>query len=1458
MSNKIINLKEDNECSNKEKEENILLSKNLIYKYELVDKLINFFMENFKKDESDKNNSDNLCNLFCKYDALFYDNICSTKKKLNLNEIINILNNETIVNKNIINDINNNKKEIQDINGFTYLILLYDKYCEIIKELGNSIIDYSDNILKEINNLEKNFDKYKAKIIEESNQINIKNESIVKIEEKDDIKIFHEKNDLSKNINNNKELVKKDDIKQENDAKLTIKNINLNMDRLNNIEKNGNCNNEETELISKIENSFLNNEKLNCEKNNINIDDTLSEEKREKKFEEKKIKDNNNYDLENIKENKIEKEEKEIEEKIDINTEILNNGLQKEEKNQIDIDTINKNEEYIGKKEEESTYHNDEIKNILEDQKEVKNDIIRKKDESFEEYLMIKKEDDNNYNLIKEKKYSNEEIQNIKNKIIKLENKNINIKYILENLVEEIINSFIKIIVAEPNFFIKNIIVPIEEKIINKLITQILQEKEKEKNNIEINNENAGKKENEIKVEENPKDILNDEINNNNNNNNNNNILEIKKESDKIKENNEIKNQNIKNDEINKENEDDSFSENNIKNIDNMDSLLGNIYEEEEENFKINKELNNLEVFEEKEKNDKSQEKKEDKLDIEINNKDNNLNFDKRDSFLDKEMKELDELLNLNEIKNEKKIKKEIIDDKKILEEERNNENKEDIIDKKINNDENINEKMDEKTNFEKNTIILNSNEENIKNKINSQEKEEISESLEKKVVENHNVKDEYDFELEDEEDIDKIIKNEDNKELKSNICERNNNNQEKNEIHNEIKKEDKNKNKEINIIIKNEEQKEIIQNEQKLSLPLFANLKAKEIFIESAIKKILGKNSILKDETKTLIEIIFKKEDSLSHFFPYFLSFLKKRINKKIRFLPNYENFKTLIFIFENNIIKEKKADIFDLIIELSQYIKYENNYLYQYLRRKIDYFKQTNFWKALIENLLINSLNNKVKFIINRENKKNDIKGKAEQKEKKSFWKEFFSNPFIDEYNLKEEEHNEIKRNDDNFLSVLELMSYTKYIKGYHKLNSELKKELEDFSKKSLEKILYKYIKNMSNYGFNFNEMKILTLNFSAQFGFNNDLKENFINLIDCYKYKNYNQNRVNLHLINEKNIINDDSLICIISNIFIYLPTKERIKLFILNKKLNSKNILKKEIFNKILRQKNLALNKRLIIWEDIINISKLKKEYNYTEIKDSTLKKISSKELKKDTRLFNNNETINKDVNRTVFLENKIENQNKLKNILCCLNLLITSIGYYQGISYIAAFLLQILDFDEEKTFYYMLALETQTDYKNLFINNLELLNNNFRIFEKILEIGLPDIYLHLNKYKVLSDYFTPSWFLTIFACVSPIFDKKNIPKFCILVFEKFILDGWNSVFIAGFTSLKLLSKEFLKTNEFNIYNYITTDFSKKDIFKNAIFSAVENEFVKNSEFIDNNLILLVNKICNYEKKYNSEE
>ena len=85
-----------------------------------------------------------------------------------------------------------------------------------------------------------------------------------------------------------------------------------------------------------------------------------------------------------------------------------------------------------------------------------------------------------------------------------------------------------------------------------------------------------------------------------------------------------------------------------------------------------------------------------------------------------------------------------------------------------------------------------------------------------------------------------------------------------------------------------------------------------------------------------------------------------------------------------------------------------------------------------------------------------------------------------------------------------------------------------------------------------------------------------------------------------------------------------------------------------------------------------------------------------------------------------------------------------------------------------------------------------------------------------------------------------------------------MDGWDSIFIAGFTALKLLNRELLKTNEFNIYNFITTDFPEKDVFKNSNFCIAENDFIKNSGFIDNILMSMINKICHYEKQFKDEE
>jgi hypothetical protein len=300
------------------------------------------------------------------------------------------------------------------------------------------------------------------------------------------------------------------------------------------------------------------------------------------------------------------------------------------------------------------------------------------------------------------------------------------------------------------------------------------------------------------------------------------------------------------------------------------------------------------------------------------------------------------------------------------------------------------------------------------------------------------------------------------------------------------------------------------------------------------------------------------------------------------------------------------------------------------------------------------------------------------------------------------------------------------------------------------------------------------------------------------------------------------------------------------------------LKNNIFQIILRKKDLSLKNRILIWENILKIDKFQKEYNYETIRNDIKARIDNGELIKGTRLFKNNETIDKDVNRTIFLVNNSENQQKLKNILRCLNLFNQSIGYYQGMSYIGAFLLQILNYEEEKAFYFMLSLEYETKYKELFKDNLHLLNINFKILEKIFEIYLPEVYCHLFNYRIMANYYSPSWFLTIFSCVSSIFEINNLPKFSIMIFEKFILEGWGAVFNGGFTAIQYYYRELLNVHEDSIMNYLITDFSNKEIFKNKDFNNVEKIYLINSGFINEELIFLLKKICNYEEKFKNEE
>ena len=752
----------------------------------------------------------------------------------------------------------------------------------------------------------------------------------------------------------------------------------------------------------------------------------------------------------------------------------------------------------------------------------------------------------------------------------------------------------------------------------------------------------------------------------------------------------------------------------------------------------------------------------------------------------------------------------------------------------------------------------LNKKIDKLNEKISTFENKEVKENiaLEKQINEDIQFKNKSkEISINKSNDLNNLNKNtsenEKTKEIKNII----DNNDNKNQINDNIKKASKTQKLETN-----EKNKIIQKNGPKLSLPFFANQNDKEIYIDSAIKKLLSPYTLLEGELTTLMDILYQtNSETRKHFsFNFLLNLRKKYSNNKVIFLQNYRNFEIFAKIFINLINKEERKYTLGLIIEISELIKINNCFLYKIIRNKNQMFKEIAFWKSLIEQLFINSLNDQAMILKEKENKKKSLPLKKKEPDKTPFWKRLTADSFINAINdmtnnlAIKDEVREMER-EKGYIYLLEMNGFSRYINDYKRLSHQIKNDLEIFGKKSLDKILCKNIVHMSNFNVNPDSTKVLILNFCAQFGFGNELKEYYINLIDSYDSKNYLLKKKKISLKDK----NKKDLIVILSNCFIFLPVKERIKILLMQKKLNSQG-LKAIIFRKILRKTNLSLNNRILIWENILKINLLKKQYNYSEIKKNSLERIAKGELQKGTKLFKNNETIDKDVNRTIFIKNNSEYQEKLKFVLRSLYLFFSSIGYYQGMNYIGAFLLQILNGDEEKTFYFMLSLEKETKYKELFKDNLQLLNDSFKIVEKMLEIGLPEAYYHLSNNRILANYYAPSWFLTIFWCVSPIFEIEKIPKFSVMVFEKFIFDGWDAIFNGGITAIQYYSRELLNVHEDMIMNYLITEFCNKEIFKNKDFENVEKQYTNNSGFINKEFIDLLKKICSYEEQNKNEE
>ena len=463
----------------------------------------------------------------------------------------------------------------------------------------------------------------------------------------------------------------------------------------------------------------------------------------------------------------------------------------------------------------------------------------------------------------------------------------------------------------------------------------------------------------------------------------------------------------------------------------------------------------------------------------------------------------------------------------------------------------------------------------------------------------------------------------------------------------------------------------------------------------------------------------------------------------------------------------------------------KNKRKYLCSVLGEKGNIFKEKEFWK----NLLIFKINSSIKKLTDKEMKE-DLKEKNKKKSK--------------------------VQGAMKFLIDIGTKGSAKQAKKLKKIKEKKEKELRY---KALISILKEFVSHFPNFNLDMPICNDIVMEIGTEYNLEKDEIMYLISFINSnmYSIKNNNmkqkpKSKYLINKINDSKNIKQKHLLLILNSCFMFLYPKDYINLIRVNKFF--KNMSEKTIFKHIfLKSDNSPLcinlfdvNKHIELWLYYLKYNK--KSLIYGEQRKKIL------EEKLVTQFI---DIINLDVDRTFFDTNQEENRQKLKNILVTLSICNPNIGYCQGMSFIGQFLLVITKYDEERSFDVFSALITKANYGNLMIDNFEQMKKYFYVFERLINIYLPDLDIILKKNNVSASYYITPWFITLFTnsfCT-------NHTKLLIRIFDMFVLDGWICIIRIGLLLLKHYQSFLIEMKFEEILQFLINELKEKyDFFNNS--------------------------------------
>ena len=206
---------------------------------------------------------------------------------------------------------------------------------------------------------------------------------------------------------------------------------------------------------------------------------------------------------------------------------------------------------------------------------------------------------------------------------------------------------------------------------------------------------------------------------------------------------------------------------------------------------------------------------------------------------------------------------------------------------------------------------------------------------------------------------------------------------------------------------------------------------------------------------------------------------------------------------------------------------------------------------------------------------------------------------------------------------------------------------------------------------------------------------------------------------------------------------------------------------------------------------------------------------------------------KDLNRTFplchfFREQYGNGQRKLYRVLSRYSLYNKSVGYVQGMGFLAAAFLMYMD--EESSFFMIHSLMKKYKMEGIFLDGFPELKKLFFVLLKLQKKFINKIYDIIRRDKVIPTMYASNWFISLFT-------RSFEFPIAVRVLDCFLLEGFKAIYRFSLALLKIKENELYKCTEgssITLLTHCAENTNIDELFKVAFGFSISTSYIQECE------------------------